>query len=108
VVTALEDLAAWISSLTPDQIPNDQHRLARMRLVDTFGLIAAAIDHDAGKSLLAWASASPGAGATLVLNGKPALPPLPLWCMAVWRTPATSTTPSPNRSCIPAAPSLRP
>jgi 2-methylcitrate dehydratase PrpD len=74
VVTALEDLAAWIGGLTPSQIPNEQHRLARMRLIDTFGLIAAAADHDAGKSLRRWAGASPGTGATLLLGGTPALP----------------------------------
>jgi 2-methylcitrate dehydratase PrpD len=74
VVTSLEALAAWIGALTPGQIPREQHRLARMRLIDSFGLIAAAIDHDAGRSLRAYASANPGTGATLVLNGKSVAP----------------------------------
>lgn len=73
-MTALEALAEWIGALTPEQIPRDQHRLARMRLIDTFGLIAAAIDHDAGRSLRAWAGANPGSGATIVLDGTPVPP----------------------------------
>jgi 2-methylcitrate dehydratase PrpD len=74
VVTALDDLARWISTLAPDQIPDEQHRLARMRLLDTFGLIAAALDHAAGQSLRAWANNNPGAGATVIGNDTPALP----------------------------------
>ena len=68
-MTALEQLAQWIGTLTPDRIPDEQHRLARMRLVDTFGLIAAALDHAAGKSLLAWANANAGGGATMIGHG---------------------------------------
>lgn len=45
-----------------------------MRLVDTFGLIAAALDHAAGRSLLAWAGSNPGAGATVLGSNTPALP----------------------------------
>jgi 2-methylcitrate dehydratase PrpD len=74
VVTALDDLAQWISTLTPDRIPDEQHRLARMRLLDTFGLIAAALDHAAGQSLRAWASNNPGTGTTVLGNDMPALP----------------------------------
>jgi 2-methylcitrate dehydratase PrpD len=74
VVTALEYLAQWISTLAPDRIPHEQHRLARMRLLDTFGLIAAALDHAAGRSLLAWAGANAGTGATVIGTDKPALP----------------------------------
>src|SRR5262249_39857203 len=74
VVTALEDLAQWIFTLEPDRIPPKQHRLARMRLLDTFGLIAAALDHTAGKSLLAWAGANAGTGATVIGIDTPALP----------------------------------
>lgn len=73
-MTALDDLAQWISTLTPDRIPDEQHRLARMRLLDTFGLIAAALDHAAGQSLRAWANGNPGGGATVVGNDTPALP----------------------------------
>lgn len=73
-MTPLERLAEWIAALTPDRIPAAQHRLVRLRLTDTFGLIAAAADHDAGKSLKAWADANPGAGATVVTTGRHALP----------------------------------
>jgi 2-methylcitrate dehydratase PrpD len=74
VVTTLDDLAQWISTLTPDRIPAEQRRLARMRLLDTFGLIAAAVDHAAGRSLLAWAGNNPGTGATVIGSNTPALP----------------------------------
>src|SRR5262245_9022784 len=70
VVTALDDLAQWISTLAPDRIPDEQHRLARMRLLDTFGLIAAALDHAAGQSLRAWASANAGGSATVIGSDK--------------------------------------
>jgi 2-methylcitrate dehydratase PrpD len=74
MVTPLERVAEWIGALTPDRIPAEQHRLARLRLVDTLGLIAAAAGHDAGKSLCAFADASPGAGATMLATGKQSLP----------------------------------
>src|SRR5262249_1902482 len=74
VVTALDDLAQWISTLAPDRIPEEQHRLARMRLLDTFGLIAAALDHAASRSLREWAGSNPGTGATVIGNDMPALP----------------------------------
>jgi 2-methylcitrate dehydratase PrpD len=73
-MTALEQLGEWIGGLTPNRIPPSQHRLARLRLIDTFGLIAAAADHDAGRSLRAWAAANPGAGATVVVTGQQASP----------------------------------
>jgi 2-methylcitrate dehydratase PrpD len=73
-MTPLERLAEWVCALAPDRIPAEQHRLVRLRLIDTFGLFAAATDHDAGKSLRAWADANPGAGATVAVTGRPALP----------------------------------
>jgi len=73
-VTALDDLAQWISTLSPDRIPDEQHRLARMRLLDTFGLIAAALDHAAGRSLREWAKANAGGSATVIGSKAPALP----------------------------------
>lgn len=75
-MTALENLAEWIAAVTPDRIPADQHRFARLRLIDTFGLIAAALDHEAGRSLAAWADANPGAGATVLVTGQQAPPPV--------------------------------
>ena len=73
-MTALDDLAQWISTLKPDRIPDEQHRLARMRLLDTFGLIAAALDHAAGRSLRAWAGNNSGTGATVIGSDTPAIP----------------------------------
>jgi 2-methylcitrate dehydratase PrpD len=73
-MTPLERLAEWVSGLTPDRIPPEQHRMVRLRLIDTFGLIAAATDHDAGRSLLAWANSNPGSGATVIVTGKQTLP----------------------------------
>jgi 2-methylcitrate dehydratase PrpD len=73
-VTALESLAEGIAALTPERIPEQQHRQARLRLIDTLGLIAAAADHAAGQSLRAWAAANPGAGATVIVSGRPASP----------------------------------
>jgi 2-methylcitrate dehydratase PrpD len=70
----LERLAEWIGALVPDRVPADQHRLARIRLVDTLGLIAAAAGHEAGTSLRAFADANPGTAATVLLTGRQALP----------------------------------
>ena len=47
--------------------------LARIRLVDTLGLIAAAAGHEAGASLRAFADANPGTGATVLMTGKQTL-----------------------------------
>jgi len=74
VVTPLERVAEWIGALTPDRVPTDQRRLARLRLVDTLGLIAAATGHEAATSLRAFATVNPGAGATVLMTGKQTLP----------------------------------
>lgn len=73
-MTPLERLAEWICATTPDGIPPDQHRLARFRLIDSLGLIAAALDHDVSRSLQEFAAANPGAGAMLLSTGRPTLP----------------------------------
>jgi 2-methylcitrate dehydratase PrpD len=73
-MTPLERLGEWIAALTPERIPSDQHRLTRLRLIDNFGLIAAARGHDAAKVLRAFADANSGVGATVLVTGRPAPP----------------------------------
>ncbi len=73
-MTPLERVAEWIGALTPERVPAEQHRLARLRLVDTLGLIAVAAGHDAGKSLRAFANANPGAGATVLVTSQESPP----------------------------------
>ena len=73
-MTPLERVAEWIGALAPDRVPADQRRLARIRLVDTLGLIAAATGHQAGTSLRAFADANPGVGATVLMTGQQTLP----------------------------------
>jgi 2-methylcitrate dehydratase PrpD len=73
-MTPLEALASWASGVAPDDVPAEQHALVRLRLIDTIGLIAAAAEHQAGESLLGWAQANPGTGATVLPTGAPAAP----------------------------------
>ncbi|MFL6796196.1 MAG: MmgE/PrpD family protein [Xanthobacteraceae bacterium] len=73
-MTPLDRLAEWVSTLTPDCVPVAQHRLVRLRLIDTLGLIAVAADHEAGRSLCAWANANSGSGATVLVSGARAAP----------------------------------
>jgi 2-methylcitrate dehydratase PrpD len=73
-MTPLERLADWVSALRPEHIPAEQHGMARLRLIDTFGLIAAAAGHPAGRSLIAWANLNPGSGATVLATGAQTLP----------------------------------
>ncbi len=73
-MTPLEHLAAWLADLKPASIPLPQHQLARLRVVDSLGLIAAAADHPAGKSLAAWADLNRGAGASVLVTGRQASP----------------------------------
>jgi 2-methylcitrate dehydratase PrpD len=73
-MTPLETLANWASETTPADIPAVQDRCARLRLLDTLGLIAAAADHPAGRSLAAWANANSGAGASVLITGSSASP----------------------------------
>ena len=70
-MTPLESLAAWASSLAPQDVPQEQHRLARLRVLDTIGLIAVATDHPAGRSLAAWASRNGGAISSYSPSGTP-------------------------------------
>jgi 2-methylcitrate dehydratase PrpD len=69
-MTALENVAAWAGSVRPTDIPASQHRLVRLRLLDTFGLIAAASAEPVCRSVLQWAKPYAGAGpATVVIGG---------------------------------------
>jgi 2-methylcitrate dehydratase PrpD len=68
-MTPLEQLAAWASTLAIADIPDEQLRLARLRLLDTLGLIGAASHHAAARSLIVWAAANPGTGATVLPTG---------------------------------------
>ena len=73
-MTPLETLAQWASEITAAEVPAAQHHRARIRLLDTLGLISAAADHPAAASLAAWANAEAGAGAHVLTTGKPASP----------------------------------
>jgi 2-methylcitrate dehydratase PrpD len=72
--TPLETLAMWASGITAADVPDAQHRRARQRLLDTLGLIAAAAEHPAGRSLAAWAGANSGTGAHVLTTGSVASP----------------------------------
>src|SRR5262249_5108255 len=74
-MTPLEDLAGWASGVQPADIPAEQIKLVRLRLLDTLGLIAAAAAEPVGQSMLQWADAWEGVGtATIVINGARAHP----------------------------------
>jgi 2-methylcitrate dehydratase PrpD len=74
-MTPLEGLAAWASGVRPADIPAEQFKLVRLRLLDTLGLIAAAAAEPACQSMLQWAGAWAGAGtSTIVINGARAHP----------------------------------
>ena len=68
-MTPLETLAKWTSEIAVADIPAAQHRRARLRLLDTLGLIAAAAEHPVGRSLAAWADANRGSGAHVLISG---------------------------------------
>jgi 2-methylcitrate dehydratase PrpD len=68
-MTPLETLAKWTSESAAADVPAAQRRRARLRLLDTLGLIAAAADHPAGRSLAAWADANKGTGAHVLISG---------------------------------------
>ena len=61
-MTPLESVAAWASAVRPNDIPASQHRLVRLRLLDTVGLIAAASAEPVCRSVLQWAKPYTGAG----------------------------------------------
>ena len=74
-MTPLEDLAGWASGVRPADIPAEQIKLVRLRLLDTLGLIAAAAAEPVCQSTLQWADAwSGGRAATIVINGAQAHP----------------------------------
>jgi 2-methylcitrate dehydratase PrpD len=65
-LTALERLAAWAAGLAPGDVPQDQLRLARLRLLDTTGLVLVAWSHPVGTVLdRLLESAPPGASTVL-------------------------------------------
>ena len=69
-MTPLESVAAWASAVRPNDIPASQHRLTRLRLLDTVGLIAAASAEPVCRSVLQWAKPYTGAGrSTIVIDG---------------------------------------
>jgi 2-methylcitrate dehydratase PrpD len=73
-MTPVEVLAAWASGIAASDVPAAQHRRARLRLLDTLGLIAVAAEHPAGRSLAAWAGVERGTGAHVLITGSPASP----------------------------------
>jgi 2-methylcitrate dehydratase PrpD len=74
-MTPLESVAAWASNLRPADIPAEQHRLVRLRLLDTFGLISAASTEPVRQSILQWAKPYSVAGsATIIVDGTLAPP----------------------------------
>lgn len=68
-MTPLETLAAWVSSIGAGDIPAEQHRRARFRILDTLGLVAAAAELPAARSLAAWSVVNKGSGAHVLING---------------------------------------
>ena len=90
-MTPLETLAVWASSIGAGDIPAEQHRRARYRILDTLGLVAAAAELPAARSLAAWSVVNQGNGAHVLINGC-AVPRLPWrrWCTAAWPIRAIS------------------
>ncbi len=70
-MTPLETLAGWASTLRDAEIPAEQHRLARLRILDTLGLISAAGEEPVCRSVLQFAKRyRHGDGvATLIVDG---------------------------------------
>jgi 2-methylcitrate dehydratase PrpD len=68
-MTPLETLAAWVSSIGTGDIPAEQHRRARFRILDTLGLVAAAAGLPAARSLAAWSVVNKGSGAHVLIDG---------------------------------------
>lgn len=58
-MTQLETLAEWLAALTPERVPEAQHELARLRVLDTLGLIAAGVAQSAGRSVGRWSAREP-------------------------------------------------
>jgi 2-methylcitrate dehydratase PrpD len=73
-MTPLEILATWVSSTGAGDIPAEQHRRARFRILDTLGLVAAAAELPAARGLAAWSVANKGSGAHVLINGCAAPP----------------------------------
>ncbi len=66
-MTPLEQLAAWASGVAPVDISAAQVELARRRVLDTLGLIAAVSAEPVAHAVLTWAQANAGAPSATVL-----------------------------------------
>ena len=73
--TPIEVLADWASKLSSSDVPPEQRRLARLRVLDTIGLIAAAAPGPAARSLADWSQAHSGAGAATIITTGRSSPP---------------------------------
>ena len=71
-MTGLETLASWLAGLRPTDVPDRLHRLARLRILDTLGLIAVGAAHTAGRSTAQWSTTEPrfAGGATNLATGE--------------------------------------
>jgi 2-methylcitrate dehydratase PrpD len=70
MMTPLEMLAGWASTLRDADIPAEQHLLARLRVLDTFGLISAAGEEPVCGSVLQFANRyAKGGAATVIVDG---------------------------------------
>jgi len=73
-MTPLASMAAWASAVRPADIAASQHRLARLRLLDTLGLIAAASAAPVCRSVLQWAKPYTGTGPSTIVIGSTRAP----------------------------------
>ncbi len=70
-MTPIEVLGDWASKVAASDVPPEQCRLARLRVLDTIGLIAAAASLPAARSLTDWANAHGDSGsATIMTTGQ--------------------------------------
>jgi len=67
-------LAAWSSALTPGDVPEDQRALARLRVLDSVGLILVVLDSTQGKAALEVALRQGGVGESTVIGAGARLP----------------------------------
>ncbi len=67
-LTPLEALAEWTAGLRTVDVPDDLHRLSRLRILDTLGLIAVGAQLDAGAAVAAWSQSAAADAAGLATN----------------------------------------
>jgi 2-methylcitrate dehydratase PrpD len=75
VAPLIEALADWSASLPATAIPSAQVHAARLRILDTLGLVAAARGTPACEAVLRWRAGMGGAGEATVLVGPPLAAP---------------------------------